>query len=139
MNPPPSEITTHLRRHLDLCQEVLLVIEQEGQALRQDPVPSLAELQKSKKGLLPRLNESLDAIRQQRVQWQAASPAERARHTEAPALLQRTPDLGMKIIVMDRENEQALLRRGMLPARELPPVNRQRPHYVAGLYQRARA
>ena len=138
MNPPATDITTLLRQHLDLCQEVLLVIEQEGQALRQDPVPPLAALQKTKKDLLPRLNESLDAIRRQRVPWQAASPAERARHPDAPALLQRTQDLVMKIIVLDRGNEQALLRRGMIPVRELPAANRQRPHYVAGLYQRSR-
>lgn len=138
MNPPPADITTLLRQHLDLCQEVLVVIEQEGQALRQEPVPPLAALQKTKKDLLPRLNESLDAIRRQRVLWQAASPAERARHTDAPALLQRTQDLVMKIIVLDRGNEQALLRRGMIPVRELPAANRQRPHYVAGLYQRSR-
>ena len=138
MNPPAADITTLLRQHLDLCQEVLVVIEQEGQALRQEPVPPLAALQKTKKDLLPRLNESLDAIRRQRVQWQAASPAERARHTDAPALLQRTQDLVMKIIVLDRGNEQALLRRGMIPVRELPAANRQRPHYVAGLYQRSR-
>ena len=138
MNPPPADITPLLRQHLDLCQEVLVVIEQEGQALRQEPVPPLAALQKTKKDLLPRLNESLDAIRRQRVQWQAASPAERARHPDAPALLQRTQDLVMKIIVLDRGNEQALLRRGMIPVRELPAANRQRPHYVAGLYQRSR-
>ncbi len=42
----------------------------------------------------------------------------------------------MKIIVLDRENEQALLRRGMLPSRSLPPVQRQRPHYVADLYRK---
>jgi hypothetical protein len=42
----------------------------------------------------------------------------------------------MKIILLDRENEQSLLRRGMVPARELPSVNRQRPHFVADMYRR---
>jgi hypothetical protein len=42
----------------------------------------------------------------------------------------------MKFILLDRENEQGLLRRGMVPARELPSVNRQRPHFVAELYLR---
>jgi hypothetical protein len=37
---------------------------------------------------------------------------------------------------LDRENEQLLLRRGLIPPKHLPPVQRQRPHYVAGLYQR---
>jgi hypothetical protein len=37
---------------------------------------------------------------------------------------------------LDRENEQLLLRRGLIPPKHLPPVQRQRPHYVASLYQR---
>jgi len=37
---------------------------------------------------------------------------------------------------LDRENEQALLRRSLVPARQLPSVNRQRPHFVADLYRR---
>ncbi len=51
-------------------------------------------------------------------------------------LLRQNQDLTMKIIVLDRENEQNLLRRGLVPARELPSVNRQRPHFVADLYRR---
>ena len=42
----------------------------------------------------------------------------------------------MKIILLDRENEQGLLRRGLVPARELPSVNQQRPNFVADLYRR---
>ncbi|MCC6233741.1 MAG: hypothetical protein IT580_13910 [Verrucomicrobiales bacterium] len=42
----------------------------------------------------------------------------------------------MKILLLDRENEQALLRHGLVPARELPSVNRQRPHFVSDLYRR---
>jgi hypothetical protein len=42
----------------------------------------------------------------------------------------------MKIIVLDRENEQTLLRLGLLPAQQLPPVERQRGHFVADLYRR---
>jgi hypothetical protein len=42
----------------------------------------------------------------------------------------------MRILMLDRENEQALLRRGLLGPRHLPSHNAQRPHFVAGLYQR---
>ena len=42
----------------------------------------------------------------------------------------------MKIVLLDRENEQALLRRGLVPTTQLPSVNRQRPHFVAELYRR---
>jgi hypothetical protein len=42
----------------------------------------------------------------------------------------------MRMILLDRENEQLRLRRGLIPPKHLPPIQRQRPHYVAGLYQR---
>ena len=42
----------------------------------------------------------------------------------------------MRIIVLDRENEQTRLRKGTVPARHLPSPNRQRPHFVADLYRR---
>jgi hypothetical protein len=42
----------------------------------------------------------------------------------------------MKFFILDRENQQAMLRRGLVPVRHLPPAAAQRPHFVAGLYQR---
>jgi hypothetical protein len=86
--------------------------------------------------LLPRLNQSLDTLRRHRVDWQKFSPDERARYPEIGTLLRQNQDLTMKIILLDRENEQSLLRRGLVPARELPSVNRQRPHFVANLYRK---
>jgi hypothetical protein len=51
-------------------------------------------------------------------------------------LLRQNQDQTMKIILLDRENEQCLLRRGLVPTRELPSANRQRPNFVADLYRR---
>jgi DNA-directed RNA polymerase subunit H (RpoH/RPB5) len=64
------------------------------------------------------------------------SPEERARHPEVGPLLRRNQDAAMKFILLDRENEQGLLRRGLVPPKQLPSVNRQRPHFVAELYRR---
>jgi hypothetical protein len=64
------------------------------------------------------------------------SPEHRAEHPEINALLRQTQDLTMKIIMLDRENEQSLLRRGLVPPRDIPSANRQRPHFVADLYRR---
>jgi len=132
----PAEITDHLRRHYALCQELLAIIEREGQALRRADQPPLFEFYQIKKNLLPRLNQSLDGLRKHRVNWQKFSLDERARHPEIGMLLRQNQDLTMKVILLDRENEQALLRRGLVPPRELPSVNRQRPHFVADLYKR---
>jgi hypothetical protein len=133
---PPIETLDALNAHLALCQEILQAVENEGEALRRTDNPSLFESYQLKKNLLPRLVQSLDVLRNHRVNWQRLNLEERARHPEVAALLRKNQDLTMKIIVMDRENEQVLLRRGLVPPREIPSVNQQRPHFVANLYTR---
>ena len=125
-----------LQGHLSLCQEILSLVEKESYALHHaDAGPSFESYQ-AKKNLLPRLNQSLNQIRQHRATWQKISPTDRAQYPEVPGLLRQNQDLIMKIIVLDRENEQALLRKGLVPPRQLPSANRQRPHFVADLYRR---
>ena len=133
---PTSTIVGDLRRHLTLCQEVFSLVERENQSLRDAGKGLEFETHQAKKVLLVGLEESLVQIRQHRLTWQKLGPAERAKSPEVAALLRQNQDLIMKIIVRDRENEQVLLRRGLVPARHLPPANRQRPHYVADLYRR---
>jgi len=131
-----KEIVESLNEHLSICQELLQATEEEGQTLRRPGQPSLAEFYQRKKNLLPRFNQSLDGLRKHRVNWQKLSLDERGCWPEVGNLLRKNQDLTMKIIVLDRENEQALLRRGLVPPRELPSVNCQRPHFVADLYRR---
>jgi flagellar biosynthesis/type III secretory pathway chaperone len=132
----PQEMIQSLTEHLGVCQELLQATEQEGQALRRADKPSLSDFYQRKKNLLPRFDQSLDCLRKHRVDWQRLSLDDRAGWPEIGILLRKNQDLTMKIIVLDRENEQALLRRGLVPPRELPSVNRQRPHFVADLYRR---
>jgi hypothetical protein len=132
----PNELLVELQRHWDLCQEVMQVVDREGQALRTATSSIPEELVATKKALLPRLQQSLERIRQYRLLWQQWGPVERAKHPEVPPLLQRLQGLIMKVIVLDRENEQTLLRRGLVPARHLPSVQSHQPHYVAELYRR---
>jgi hypothetical protein len=112
------------------------LVERENLVLREGQDSVRFELHHAKKALLPRLNLSLDKIRQHRIGWQCLSPAERSAYAEVPPLLRQAQDLVMKIIVLDRENEQVLLRRGLVPTPHLPSPNRQRPHFVADLYRR---
>jgi hypothetical protein len=42
----------------------------------------------------------------------------------------------MRVLVIDRENEASLLRRGLLPARALPRAEQSQPNIVARTYQR---
>ncbi len=132
----PQEMLQYLNGYLEVCQELLQAAEEESLALRNSEKPALAGFCERKKNLLPRFNQSLDGMRKHRAHWQGLSLEERARWPEVGMLLRKNQDLTMKIIVLDRENEQALLRRGLVPPRQLPPANRQRPHFVADLYRR---
>ena len=135
----PENIIDDLNQHFLLCQDLLASVEREAQTLRRADHPSLFEFYQFRKNFLPRLNQSLDVLRKHRVSWQKFDLAERSKHPEINLSLRRVQDLTMKIILLDRENEQSLLRRGMVPARELPSVNQQRPHFVAELYRRQSA
>jgi hypothetical protein len=115
---------------------LLSLVERENQFSRGAEDGPEFETVQTKKALLPLLNQSLNQIRQHRTTWQALGPAERAQCPEVAALLRQNQDLIMKIIVLDRENELVLLRKGLVPTRHLPPANRQRPNYVADLYRR---
>jgi hypothetical protein len=133
---PMGDLAGDLRQHLSLCQEILALVEKEGQAWRAAEPAELSRYLPVKKDLLPRLTLMLDRIRQHRSVWQQLSPVERAKHSEVGPLIRHNQELVMKIIMLDRENEQVLLRRGLMPPAQLPPANRQRPHYVADLYRR---
>ena len=131
-----SELGVELRHHFELCQQVLSVIEKENHLLRSPEMPDLKPVGLLRKNLLPQLTASINRLRQQRLLWQQMEPAQRARHPEISAWLRQNQDLTMKIIMLDRENEQFLLRRGLLPPNQLPPVQRQQGHFVSALYRR---
>jgi hypothetical protein len=133
---PALQIVDDLSRHLALCQEICAQVERESHQLRQaDEKSAFASYQK-KKDLLPQLEESLNRIREHRNTWRRLNPAERAQHSKVPGLVKANQDLIMKIIVLDRENEQLLLRKGL--GHQPSPVSAPspRPHYVAGIYHR---
>jgi hypothetical protein len=118
-----------------LYYEILSIVQRESQSLKRSDNVNSVELLEAKKSLLPRLNRSLDKLREYRIAWQKMTPGEGAHNPGITALLRQNQDLIMKIIVLDRENEQTLLRRGLVPPRQLPSLNSQRPHFVAELYR----
>ncbi len=134
---PSSATVDELREHLAFYQEVLLIVQKEGQSLKRLDNLNSVELFEAKKVLLPRLNRSLDRLKEHRITWQKMTLGERVHDPAIAPLLRQNQDLIMKIIVLDRENEQTLLRRGLVPPRQLPSLNRQRPHFVAELYRRS--
>lgn len=132
----PAGLTQTLQSHLALCECLLAVVARENQALRGPGDYGAFDFYQQKKNLLPQLEQSLTSLRVGRAAWQQLGPAARAQQPGVAALLRSNQDLVMRIIMLDRDNEQALLRRGLVPPRHLPPVQRQRPHYVADLYRR---
>jgi len=133
---PAFQIVDDLSGHLALCQEICAQVERESQLLQSSDEQSTFEAYRKKKGLLPQLEESLNRIREHRNTWRTLNPEERAHYSKVPALVKANQDLIMKIIVLDRENEQVLLRKGL--GRSRPPTLAPAPHahYVAGLYHR---
>lgn len=139
MNPLPafiSELTNHLRSYLTLCEDVLSLASRENQALGTAAEYQPFEFHQGRKALLSRLDESLNLLRTWRQAWQRLDPRERSQYSEVKALLQATQDALVKILLLDRENQQALLRRGLLPARQVSNFASQPPHYAAQLYRR---
>jgi hypothetical protein len=135
MNPFP-QMLADLREHQAICRELLALAERESQALRPDQTAGLRDTHQARKSLAPRLDESLEKVWQHRLLWETLTAAERAAQPEIAHLVRQTQDVIMRVILLDRDNEQGLLRRGLIPPRELPPASRQRPHFVANLYRR---
>jgi flagellar biosynthesis/type III secretory pathway chaperone len=132
-----TELLDDLDQHQAICRELLGVAQAEGLALRHHEYPGgAAKFDQSRKALLPALARSVDQLKQHRLRWQKLPSPERARHPEIAAQLRQTQDALMKILTLDRENEQLFLRQGLLPPTHLPSLNRQRPHFVANLYAR---
>jgi len=135
MNPTiTTELAAGLAHDLQafclLCEGVLDLVTRESQALSDQNQYQPCEFQQGRKRLLPELELALITLRKQRQSRRPATQPE-----EVKKLFQTIQSVLMKILLLDRENQQALLRRGLVPVKHLPPVAAQQPHYVAGLYQ----
>ncbi|MGZ8937838.1 MAG: hypothetical protein ACXW32_01355 [Limisphaerales bacterium] len=131
-----TEFAQDLQTHRSLCEAILALSARENGALRSQSEASAHEGTAQRKKFLAQLTDSLDKIREHRIAWMRLEPSVRQRHPEIAELLRENQNLIMRILVLDRENEQALLRKGLVPLRHVPPANRQRPHFVSSLYQR---
>jgi hypothetical protein len=129
-------LATDLREHLGLCHECLALFTVENRMLRNSPTWQPTELHEQRKRLLPRLDSVLIKLRVARDLWSNISQAERERSGEIKNLFQEIQNLLPRILMLDRENQQEMLRRGVLPPSQLPPVQAQQPNFVGNLYRR---
>jgi hypothetical protein len=130
------DLARDLRAHLDLCHECLALFTVENRRLRSPQPWQPAEFSEHRKRLLPRLESVLIKLRGSREFWQKLTQAERDRCGEIRNLFQEIQNLLPRVLMLDRENQQEMLRRGVLPAAQLPPAAVQQPNFVASLYQR---
>ncbi len=138
MNPPAfiTELDRDLRAFLVLCEEALSLFGRENRALAAAGEYQPFEFYQGRKNLLPRLDGAIPLLRKWRLAWQRLGAEERERCSEIKALLQAGQDAVVRVLMLERENQQALLRRGLCPAQHLPSAASQQPGYVAQLYRR---
>jgi len=136
--PFASEMIADLQAYQTICDEALSLTTRENQALSVAGEYQPFEFYQLRRGLLPRLENALVQLRKWREIWLRASPAERAGCSEVKVLFQSVQSLLMKLLLLDRENQQALLRRGLVPPRHLAAaaVQVQQPNFVANVYKR---
>lgn len=130
------ELLRDLRAFVGVCEDLLQLSVREHHALSATEDFQPDDFGNARKDLLMRLNEVLIAVKNWRKVWQKEDPAQRTRHPEVKALLEVLQQMIVKILQLDRENQQSLLRRGLLPARNVPSFAPQPPSFVSKLYSR---
>ena len=130
-----SALANELQTHISLCGEILAVVQQEHQKLKTSTVDDLAALQAGRQGMLERLDAAQKSILTHKEVWARLQPTERQQRPDITNLLKQSTDLIMKIVSLDRENEQLMLRNKLVPPSHLPPAQRQNPNLVAKMYK----
>ena len=129
-------LENELRAFAVVCEDLLALAARDHQALNGATDYPAFDFFRSRKDLLARLDSSLNSLRKWRLAWQQSDPTERARYPQVKSLFQTLQDQIVKILQLDRENQQALLRRGLVPPQHVPSAASQKPNYVADLYRR---
>jgi hypothetical protein len=131
-----AQVAADLRAFLSLCEEALALATSENQVFTAGPEYQPSAFLPRRKSLLASLDQAVVSLKNIRRVWQQTDPAERDRCGEVKALFQAVQGTLMKVLLLDRENQQAMLRRGLVPVQHLPAAAAQRPHFVTSLYQK---
>jgi hypothetical protein len=130
------DLMRDLRGFAVLCEEALALACREHQALAGTGNYQPFEFLQLRKDLLGRLDPLMIEIRHWRQLWQQSNPAARGNISDVKAMIQMLQDLIVRILQLDRENQQSLFRRGLVPARHVSSFAAPPNHYVASLYRR---
>ena len=141
LNPDlAAEWSAALKRQLQSimthCREILALVQQENQALTGPADYRPHGFNERRKSLLQPIEDDMVNIRTWHQKWSQIRHFAAANAHEVSMLLADIQNMLMRVLQLDRENQQAMLRRGLVPATHLPSAAAQQPHFVAGLYQR---
>jgi flagellar biosynthesis/type III secretory pathway chaperone len=103
-------------KHLELCDDLLQILNEENRMLRHQPSGVDDDLLEQKRSYLPRLDESLAQLKQLHAETPEIIPAVREKLVSAQNKI-------MRILLLDRENEQLLLK-SVLPKLRKPTQTR---------------
>lgn len=129
-------LVADLQAFARICEDLLSLAAREHQALAGPGVYQHGEFSEKRTSLLPEIELMLRKFRNDRITWQQIPKSERERFAEPKILFQNIQGLLMKVLVLDRENQGTMLKRGLVPVKHLPSVGARQPHYVADLYRR---
>jgi flagellar biosynthesis/type III secretory pathway chaperone len=113
MSEPLESFVDELKQYFEVCDEINKVVRRENQALRSADPKTVYEFQESRKELLERLTGAQMRLGVLKTSWLRVPASTRAQRPDIGTLIRQTLDLIMKTIVLDRENEQLLLRHRM--------------------------
>lgn len=139
MDETQQELIAELKRELDshqsLCEEILSTVQKEHQRLKSGGVTDLVEFFKGREGILERLTQAQKRVFQHKSDWLRLPAPVRARHAQIGTSIRQSLALITRIISLDRENEQLMLHRQLVPSRHLPAAQRQNPSLIAKIYR----
>jgi hypothetical protein len=136
VNEVADELIHDLRAFAGVCEDILSLAAREHQALSGEGDYLPREYYEERKTILPDVEALLKKFRSHRALWQQVPPYQREQFTEMKSLFQSIQGLVSRVMQLDRENQQAMLKRGVVPVKHLPGTTRQQPHFVADLYRR---
>jgi hypothetical protein len=134
-----SEILKDVDIHNDICRRLLEVVQQESRwlssASKEDPpLPD----QRLKESLSQELSQAVSNIQAHRAAMNDVAKLHPGANKD-PALqtaIQSATDLIMKIVVLDRENEKLLMKKGLIPPSRIPSSYQYRPSEAIKAYQK---
>ncbi|MCX8156186.1 MAG: hypothetical protein N3J91_07050 [Verrucomicrobiae bacterium] len=126
-----------LQEHRQVCQELLAAFEREAAGLQSGELTVLAEVDALRRQVLPRLQELTRELRARREAWERLPAAQRQMPAGWRALLEENQAMVLRLLALDRENQQARLRLGLVPPAHWPaPRPASGQGYVTELYRR---